>query len=182
MRNTILRFGCLTALVVCSCFGVAQIHQPSEAASTTARVMASDYPSAPSATLNMSSWSGQQQGAEPAVSGSKRTTVPTEIRGGEKSPNVVDWQYTSVMGAMFTSSIVNVELTNKCLDQGTCSWVPDAFQSRAAMYGAGIPAEIGIAYLSYKLKEHGHKWWYVPAVAVTAMNAYVAYHASTRIR
>jgi hypothetical protein len=79
---------------------------------------------------------------------------------------------------MFAASIANVEKTNACLQQHTCSFVSSPFRSRAALYGAGIPAEVGVAYVGYRLKEHRRRWWFVPAAAVTAANAYVAYHSA----
>jgi hypothetical protein len=91
----------------------------------------------------------------------------------------IDAPYVIQMGAMFASSIVAVEKTNTCIQQHTCSFVPVAFRSRGALYGAGIPIELGISYLSYKLKQHGHRWWFVPALAITGGNSYVAYRAAT---
>ena len=91
----------------------------------------------------------------------------------------IDGKYVVVMSAMFAASIVNVEKTNTCLEQHTCAFVPEAFRSRGALYGAGIPAEVGIAYLGYKLKEHRHRWWLLPAMVVTGGNSFVAYHSAT---
>jgi hypothetical protein len=110
----------------------------------------------------------------------------TAIRSGEAAPATTDGlgrtfdaPYVIQMGAMFASSIVTVEKTNTCIQQHTCSFVPVAFRSRGALYGAGIPIELGIAYVSYKLKQHGHRWWFAPALAVTGANSYVAYRAAT---
>jgi hypothetical protein len=110
----------------------------------------------------------------------------TAVRSGEAAPattgglgRTVDAPYVIQMGAMFASSIVAVEKTNTCIQQHTCSFVPVAFRSRGALYGAGIPIELGISYLSYKLKQHGHRWWFVPALAITGGNSYVAYRAAT---
>jgi hypothetical protein len=89
-----------------------------------------------------------------------------------------DVKYVLVMSMMFAASIVDVEKTNTCLQEHTCSFVPATFRSRAALYGAGIPAEVGVAYVSYRLKERKHRWWILPAVVVTAANAYVAHHAA----
>lgn len=110
----------------------------------------------------------------------------TAVRSGEAAPassdgfgRTVDAPYLIQMGAMFASSIVAVEKTNTCLQQHTCSFVPVAFRSRGALYGTGIPIELGISYLSYKLKQHGHRWWFAPALAITGANSYVAYRAAT---
>lgn len=92
------------------------------------------------------------------------------------------WAYWTLTSAMFASSIVNAEYANKCIDQNSCTSIPDPFRSRAAMYGAGLPAEAGVAYLTAYLKGKGKRWWFVPAAAVTAGNIYVAHHWSTRLR
>ncbi|MGA9353196.1 MAG: hypothetical protein WBV46_05855 [Terriglobales bacterium] len=134
------------------------------------------YPDAPSA-LRMAAADTQDNG------GSNNATA---LRPGEAAPATTDGlgrtfdaPYAIQMGAMFASSIVAVEKTNTCIQQHTCSFVPVAFRSRGALYGAGIPIELGIAYVSYKLKQHGHRWWFVPAFAVTGANSYVAYRAAT---
>ena len=132
---------------------------------------ASDYPDAPSTVKT----SGEQgSGYEEA-----RSQKPEPAMGGGVMPTA-DKEYVGVMSAMFAASIVNIEQTHRCLQQHTCSFVPVPVRSRAALYGAGIPAEVGIAYVSYKLKEHGHRWWFVPAALVTAANTYVAFHSSQR--
>ena len=132
---------------------------------------ASSYPDAPSTVKPPGA---PDNGAEHA---GFRAPAPAATGGLSRA---IDGKYMVVMGAMFASSIVNVEKTNTCLEQHTCSFVPVAFRSRGALYGAGIPAELGVAYLSYKLKEHRHRWWFVPAMIVTGGNSFVAYHSATR--
>ena len=131
---------------------------------------ASSYPDAPSAIKTPGT---PDNGAERAAF---RAPTPA-ARGGLN--RAIDAKYMAVMSTMFAASIVNVEKTNTCLEQHTCAFVPVAFRSRGALYGAGIPAELGIAYLSYKLKEHRHRWWFVPAMVVTGGNSFVAYHSAT---
>jgi len=131
---------------------------------------ASSYPDAPSAIKTPGA---PDNGAEQAASRAPRPAA----RGGLN--RAIDARYMAAMSTMFAASIVNVEKTNTCLEQHTCSFVPVAFRSRGALYGAGIPAELGIAYLSYKLKEHRHGWWFVPAMVATGGNSFVAYHSAT---
>ncbi len=130
---------------------------------------ASSYPDAPSAVKPPGEMGAEQAGF--------RAPAPAATGGLSRA---IDGKYMIAMSAMFASSIANVEETNSCLEQHTCSFVPVAFRSRWALYGAGIPAELGFAYLSYKLKEHRHRWWFVPAMVVTGANSYVAYHSATR--
>ena len=134
----------------------------------------SGYPDAPSALKPPGAPGAPEMGAEQA---GFRAPAPAATGGLSRA---IDGKYMVAMSAMFASSIVNVEETNSCLEQHTCSFVPVAFRSRWALYGAGIPAELGFAYLSYKLKEHRHRWWFVPAMVVTGGNSYVAYHSATR--
>lgn len=91
---------------------------------------------------------------------------------------VRDWSYLTVNGAMLTSSIVSAKLTQDCLHSGRCDFVPDAFRSQAAMYGAGVPAAVGVAYLGYYLKKKGYRWWFVPAALVAAGNTVASAHAA----
>jgi hypothetical protein len=134
------------------------------------------YPDAPSALRMAAADTQDNSNSNNAIA----------VRSGEAAPattggvgRTLDAPYVIQMGAMFASSIVIVEKTNTCIQQHTCSFVPVAFRSRGALYGAGIPVELGIAFVSYKLKQHGHRWWFAPALAVTGANSYVAYRAAT---
>ena len=143
---------------------------PSAGAESPPDPAASSYPDAPSAVKTPAA---PDNGAEQA---GFQAPAPA-ARGGLN--RAIDARYMAAMSTMFAASIMNVEKTNTCLEQHTCSFVPVAFRSRGALYGAGISAELGIAYLSYKLKEHRHGWWFVPAAVVTGGNSFVAYHSAT---
>ena len=64
------------------------------------------------------------------------------------------------------------------------SWILDtcrqSLRSRKAMYGIGIPADIGIMYLTYHMKKKHSSLWYLPSALVTGANLYVAMHAYHR--
>lgn len=155
-----LRFAAIV-LVACSqwCLAAPQNGLPKDNATGPSIADAdSGYPDAPSAVKRRNSI------APPAM-----TIGP--LHG-------VNRKYMLVIGTMFASSIVNVEETNKCLQARTCSFVPADFRSRKALYGIGIPAELGVAYLGLTLKDRGHRWWFVPPIAITAANIYVAYHSA----
>jgi hypothetical protein len=91
---------------------------------------------------------------------------------------VADRNYFAVTGAMFGASVANAELTLHCLNKhASCNDVPSSLQSRAALYGIGIPADLGIAYLTYHMKKKHSRIWYVPAACITAANAFLAVRA-----
>jgi hypothetical protein len=163
MGNTFLRFGLAAiALVACSQRCLAAPHNCwpiDNAAKLSIAEAGSSYPDAPSAAKKRDSG-----GAPPAM-----TIGPL---------HAIDRNYMLVVGTMFAASIVNVEETNKCLQAGTCSFVPEDLRSRKRLYAVGVPAELGVAYLSFMLKDRGHRWWFAPVIAVTAGNIYVAYHAA----
>ena len=88
------------------------------------------------------------------------------------------WFWT-VNLALLGASVANVETLHNCVN---CTFVPTNLHDRAVLYGIGLPLDAGIAYLGYHLKKNGHRWWYVPAVALTGVNAGLAAHwaASTK--
>jgi hypothetical protein len=88
---------------------------------------------------------------------------------------VADWKYSAVTGALFAASISDAETLVRC---DNCTYVPASMHRRGVTFGAGLPIDVAVSYLGYKLKKHGHRWWYVPAVALTAANAYLSYHWS----
>lgn len=92
--------------------------------------------------------------------------------------HAADRKYMALLGTMLAFSVVDAEETNKCFEAHTCAFLPVLLRSRGALYGAGLPAAAGVAYLSYKLKDHGHRWWFVPFIVITAANIRVAYHAA----
>lgn len=153
-----------------------------------------DAPSASQSQANQSQDNQEQsnsdQNAAPSPSAQARVAnkhfyegaVPA-AKGGALAVdrNVADWRYLSLTGGMFGASVANAELTQRCLEQKTCKFVPSAFTSRAAMYGAGIPADFAVAYMSYRLKKSHNWFWVVPEAAVTGANLFVAIHSWRRL-
>jgi hypothetical protein len=80
-------------------------------------------------------------------------------------------------GVLLGSTIANAEMIARCRPSA-CQAVPDAIRSRGALYGIGIPASLGISYISYRLKRGGTKLWIVPVALFTAGNIVYAAHAS----
>jgi hypothetical protein len=139
----------------------------------------SGLPDAPSASQSQNAAASAHvsskhyyQGASPAA------------RGGHFGieRDVIDWRYSTLTGSMFAASVANAELTQRCIEQNTCSFVPSALSSRTAMYGIGIPADFAVAYLSYRMKRKHNSLWILPEALVTGANFYVAAHSWRRIR
>lgn len=110
------------------------------------------------------------QGAPPAALGG-----PFGMEG-----RTADKKFWGVNTAMFGATVANIELTQRCQKNETCSYVPSSIRSRFAMYGIALPAEVGVMYLTYHEKERHRSWWYMPPVLLAAANAYVAIHAYHR--
>jgi hypothetical protein len=91
-------------------------------------------------------------------------------------------KYWALTSAMYSASIADAELTHHCLQQKTCAFLPNALYNRAALYGIGIPADIGIMYLTYCMKGKHSPIWYVPSAFVTAANIYVGAHSYRRLK
>jgi hypothetical protein len=137
----------------------------------------SDLPDAPSATKPDTSTADPT--ASPAI---KREShgAPVAAAGGPLGVDhaVADRNYLALTGGMFGASIANAELTIRCLQvHASCNDVPHSLQSRAALYGIGIPADFGIAYLTYCMKRKHSHIWYVPAAVVTGANIFFGVRA-----
>ena len=137
----------------------------------------SELPDAPSSTKPDASTADPS--ASPVVKRQSHGAPPAAL-GGPLGVDraVADRNYLVLTGGMFGASIANAELTIRCLQQHpSCNDVPRSLQSRAAIYGIGIPADLGVAYLTYCLKRKHNHIWYVPAAAVTGANLFFAYRA-----
>jgi len=101
---------------------------------------------------------------------------------GDRSYGVVaDKQFWAVTGLMTGSTITVSELAGRCEGTGGCKFM-GPFNSRKKTYALGVPANFGMMELTYRLKRSGKRYWFVPAVAATAANTFVAVHAANRIR
>jgi hypothetical protein len=136
----------------------------------------SELPNAPSATKPDAST------PDPAPSPVRRESqgAPPAATGGPLSVDrsIADRNYLLVTGGMFGASVANAELTIRCLGKHpSCNDVPSSLQSRAALYGIGMPADYGVAYLTYYMKKKHSRIWYVPAALVTGANLFASVHA-----
>jgi len=112
-----------------------------------------------------------------------RRAPPSAVRpmpGGTQVP--MDKEFLMATGILFGSSIANVELTHRCLENDACTLVPRALVRRRALYGVGLPADAGVTVLGYFLKRSGRRWWFVPAAIVTAGNTIYGIHAAQHMR
>ena len=91
-------------------------------------------------------------------------------------------KFWSVQAVMFATTIAAIETTNRCLDAGSCTAIPNAFQSRKAMYSVGIPMATGVAILSHEMEKHGKHWWYVPSAIATGAAGLLTYHSASASR
>jgi len=138
----------------------------------------SELPDTPSATKPDASTA--DPAPSPAVKRESPHGAPPAAMGGPLwvDRSVADRNYFLVTGGMFGASVVNAELTLRCLNKHpSCNDVPSSLKSRAALYGIGIPADLGVAYLTYCLKRKHNHMWYVPAAVVTGANLFFAVRA-----
>lgn len=104
------------------------------------------------------------------------------VHVGEQSfKKVADRKFWAVTGAMTASTVVAADLTGKCENQGTCTFM-DPFNSRKKMFALALPVNFGMMELTYRMKRSGNRLWFVPAVAGTAFNTFVAVHSAHYVR
>lgn len=116
----------------------------------------------------------------PAVKNQSHYGAPPAAAGGPLGVDrtVADRNYLLFTGAMFGSSIMNAELTVRCLDKHpACNDIPQALKSRAALYGIGIPADLAISYLTYYMKKKHSHIWYAPSALITGANVFLGVRA-----
>ncbi|SPE25612.1 membrane hypothetical protein [Acidobacteriia bacterium SbA2] len=126
-------------------------------------------PDAPSAVAEMQS--AQESSSSPTTS----PTIAKPPRSAASSS--MGAAFLIANGAMLGSTIANAEMIARCRPS-SCQAVPDAIRSRGALYGIGIPATLGVSYISYRLKRSGTKLWILPVALVTVGNIVYAVHAS----
>jgi len=141
----------------------------------------SDLPDAPSAAKPDASTPDTSAAAAPSPVVRKESQgAPVAAQGGPLwvDRGVADRTYFLVTGGMVGASVVNAELTLHCLNKHpSCNDIPSSLQNRSAIYGIGIPADLGIAYLTYCLKRKHNHMWYVPAAVVAGVNLFFGYRA-----
>jgi hypothetical protein len=119
----------------------------------------------------------------PSTVAERQTAAAEETSPPPKAPlpsanSTMGPLFLAANGVLLGSTIANAEMIARCRPSA-CQAVPDAIRSRGALYGIGIPASLGVSYISYRLKRGGTKLWIVPVVLLTAGNLVYAVHASS---
>lgn len=99
--------------------------------------------------------------------------APEKSTAPASSVKVTGPWFWAVNAALLGASAANAETLHSCVN---CTYIPANLHNRGVLLGIGLPIDIGIAYLGYHLKKNGHSWWYVPAAALTGVNAGLAAH------
>jgi hypothetical protein len=85
--------------------------------------------------------------------------------------------FWSLQALMFGSTIAAIETAQNCIHAGACTIVPAQFRARSAMCNAGIPLAAGFAILSYEMKKHRSRWWFVVPAMFIAADGIVTSHS-----
>jgi hypothetical protein len=86
--------------------------------------------------------------------------------------------FWSLQALMFGSAVAAAETTHNCIQSGSCTAIPTQFRTRSAMYNVGLPMCAGIAILSYEMKKHGNRWWFLPSSLVIAADGLLTLHSA----
>jgi hypothetical protein len=106
--------------------------------------------------------------------------TPVTAKGGMQGASTnesVGVPFVAANAILLGSTIANAEMITRC-QPSACSSVPDSIRTRGALYAIGIPASVGITYISYRIKRGGSRWWILPVAVFTAGNAVYAVHAA----
>ena len=138
-------------------------------------------PDVPSASAQVAP-STSRDSSRPGSPGRSQQPASAARGGWLGASHAADRKFWGMTSILFASSLANAELTTRCSEQHTCSYVPPTFRSRLALYGLGLPADAGVSYVSLKMKASRSRLWWVPDAIVTAANTYVGIHAARRLR
>jgi hypothetical protein len=86
-------------------------------------------------------------------------------------------EFWSLQGIMLGTTIAAINTTHNCLQAGSCTAIPDFLQSRTALYNVGLPMAAGCAILSYEMKKHGSRWWFLPSAVATGAAGLLTVHS-----
>jgi hypothetical protein len=147
--------------------------------------LAQDLPDAPSVAVG--SFPIAANGNAAAVPSSSSTYVaPPAAKGPWIDPQVADGAYWSYSSALLGSTILNVEMTARCSQRGSClTWILDgasAGSARLQLYAYTLPTDAAVSYLAYVLKRRNSKWWVVPPALFTAANFFSAGRSYSRLQ
>jgi hypothetical protein len=102
--------------------------------------------------------------------------------GGDQTfRNVADAKFWTVTGVMTASTITASELAGECANEHACDFM-GSLSGRRKTYAVALPANFAMTFLTYELKKHHKRYWFVPAAASTAFTTVVAVHSKNRMR
>jgi hypothetical protein len=146
---------------------------------------AQDLPDAPSVAVGAFPTA---LNANPPAMGTSSTTyiAPPAAKGPWIDPQIADGAYWSYTSALVGSTALNVEMTARCSERGTClTWIfggTSAGSARLRLYAYTLPADAAISYLAYTMKRKGKsKWWVLPPALVSAANLFSAGRSYSRL-
>lgn len=133
---------------------------------------AADPPNAPSAVKYPASRGPVLTGVTVPVGDLKEEFAPAAIIETAKPKKVVDKKFLFLTGLATATTIADFEMTQNCLARKVCLEADPLMPSNhAAMYASAMPVNAGLFYWSYKLKQKGKKYWWVPTAAAIASHA-----------
>lgn len=102
--------------------------------------------------------------------------VPAYVRPIEpvkwKSKRVINRKFIGINALAMGLTIADIESTQHCLGNHTCRELnPLMPRSRAGMYAVNVPVNLGLMYLSYRLKASGRKTWWIAPLAISGSHA-----------
>lgn len=158
----------LLPLILLTSFGVSLAQNLPDAPS----VAVSTFPAATGSSLSGPN-SSSYQGAAPSA---KAPFIDLQIADSAY------WDYTA---ALTGSTILNVEMTARCSERGTClTWIAAGSaegSTRLRLYAYTLPADAAISWLTYKLKRKT-RLWILPPALVTAANLFSAGRSYGRLQ
>lgn len=127
-------------------------------------------PSLPDAPSAVAQGSAQEAPPPPPAAAARPILSPIDTSAGGT--------FWIANGALLGSTIANAAEIGNCRPSA-CQAVPSAIRSRGTLYAVGIPASLGVTYISYRLKRSGTRWWIAPVALFTAGNIIYAAHAAS---
>ena len=135
---------------------------------TAALCFAADPPNAPSAVKYHVSRGPELTGITVPVADLREFEASILVET-PKPKKVVDKKFLLLAGLATASTIVDFEMTQSCMARHVCvESDPLVPTNHAAMYASSMPVNAALFYWSYKLKQKGKSYWWIPTAASLA--------------
>lgn len=109
-----------------------------------------------------------------------REIPPTAARQPWFDTREIDSSYWASTTALIGATVLNVELTAHCSEQGTCLHVIGN-KSRATLYAYTLPVDVIVSLVSLHFKSN-NKAWYLPQALLTGASMFSAGRSYGRLR